>query len=91
MNEIHPEVYYILYISFYWPTSPSTSVDDAHNLSYGDIHYWGVWAASHKIENYTVFIGRFNSEYGMQAMIDVNNFKKAIPRSYDLNFNSPVF
>ncbi|CAK62388.1 unnamed protein product (macronuclear) [Paramecium tetraurelia] len=84
LNEIHPEIYY-------WPTSPSTSVNDVERLGFGDIHYWGVWAAKHQIENYTKFIGRFNSEYGMQAMIDVNNFKKAVPKQYDLNFDSPVF
>ncbi|CAD8151137.1 unnamed protein product [Paramecium pentaurelia] len=84
LNEIHPEIYY-------WPTSPSTSVNNVEELGFGDIHYWGVWASKHQIENYTKFIGRFNSEYGMQAMIDVNNFKKVVPKQYDLNFDSPVF
>lgn len=57
----------------------------------GDVHYWSVWASAEPIESYKTYIGRFNSEYGMQAMIDVSNFKKILSKSYDLQMDSPNF
>lgn len=67
LKEIHPDVYY-------WPTSPSSTSSNTSELNFGDIHYWQVWASSAPIETYKTYVGRFNSEYGMQAMIDVSNF-----------------
>jgi len=34
----------------------------------GDIHYWGVWAASAPFENYESALGGFNSEFGTQSL-----------------------
>ena len=61
LKEEHPEVYY-------WETSPSASSSSTRTLASGDIHFWRVWAAGAPIEEYEEYVGRFNSEYGMQAM-----------------------
>lgn len=53
---------------FYWPTSPSTSAGDSSKLNHGDIHFWRVWAMGTPLEEYKEYIGRFNSEYGMQSV-----------------------
>ncbi|KAM3146347.1 hypothetical protein pb186bvf_001692 [Paramecium bursaria] len=79
LKEINPDI-------FYWETSPSPNW-----LSRGDIHYWGVWASRSPIESYQQSVGRFNSEYGMQALIDVNNVKKFIKNPNDVHLNSLAF
>jgi beta-mannosidase len=53
---------------FYWPTSPSTSANDPEKLNHGDVHFWRVWAMGTPLEEYKSYIGRFNSEYGMQSV-----------------------
>lgn len=59
---------------FYWPTSPTSQAPG--NYSFGDIHQWTVWAAKGDIELYNDYIGRFNSEYGMQGMIPMSSLKQ---------------
>jgi len=44
-------------------------------MDYGDIHYWGVWAGGEDFETYNQYIGRFNSEYGMQGMLAMDSIK----------------
>lgn len=59
--EITPQI-------FYWETSPSSSSNTLATLGSGDVHFWRVWGAGTPIEEYKLFVGRFNSEYGMQSM-----------------------
>lgn len=62
---------------YYWPTSPSTPyTSNITQMDYGDIHYWGVWAGGEPFETYNQYIGRFNSEYGMQGMLSMDSIKK---------------
>jgi beta-mannosidase len=81
LSEIDPD-------KFYWPTSPSTSSAyyEAEEFKSGDIHYYGVWGACSDIEEYKNYIGRFNSEYGMQGMIDLSSMRKfSSEDSWDIN------
>ncbi len=52
----------------YWPSSPSTGWGRPESLLRGDVHYWGVWWGEEPFEMYEEKVGRFNSEYGFQAM-----------------------
>lgn len=52
----------------YWPSSPSTGWGRPESLLWGDVHYWGVWWGEEPFEMYEEKVGRFNSEYGFQAM-----------------------
>ncbi|KAM3146580.1 hypothetical protein pb186bvf_001110 [Paramecium bursaria] len=84
LDEINPDV-------FYWETSPSSSFNHFSELNKGDVHFWGVWASQFPIESLSHYIGRFNSEYGMQALIDVNNVRKYLTKSNDMHLNSYAF
>jgi beta-mannosidase len=55
----------------YWPSSPSTGWGRKEAYSRGDVHYWGVWWGREPVEAYRNNVGRFNSEYGMQALPDM--------------------
>jgi beta-mannosidase len=68
INEITPQIPY-------WETSPSVSSNTLDNIKSGDIHFWRVWGAGTPIEEYNTFIGRFNSEYGMQSMPDISTIE----------------
>jgi beta-mannosidase len=78
LKEEHPEVYY-------WETSPSVSSSSTKTLSSGDIHFWRVWAAGSPIEEYEEYVGRFNSEYGMQALPDMSTLQR-FTRPEDLDY-----
>jgi hypothetical protein len=45
----------------YFETSPSSSSGKVETITKGDIHFWRVWALAADIEEYEVFVGRFNS------------------------------
>lgn len=60
----------------YWPTSPSTGWGHAESLLTGDVHYWGVWWGEEPFEAYQAKVGRFNSEFGFQALPDLHTLKK---------------
>ncbi len=63
----------------YWPSSPSLGWGRANAYKQGDVHYWGVWWGKEPVENYRNRVGRFNSEYGMQAfpsMATIRQFAK---------------
>ena len=51
----------------YWPNSPSHGWGRAVAYERGDVHYWGVWWGRAPFETYRDRVGRFHSEYGMQA------------------------
>jgi beta-mannosidase len=65
INEITPDIPY-------WETSPSMSSNRLDTIKSGDIHFWRVWGGGTPIEEYNKFVGRFNSEYGMQSMPDIS-------------------
>jgi beta-mannosidase len=70
--------------NYYWPTSPSQSVATNATINQGDIHYWNVWAGKADIEDYNLFVGRFNSEYGMQGILEMSSIKRfTIPSDWD--------
>lgn len=51
----------------YWPNSPTTGWGRPAAYERGDVHYWGVWWGRAPFETYRDRVGRFHSEYGMQA------------------------
>jgi len=55
----------------YWPSSPSGGWGHDESYLSGDVHYWGVWWGEEPFELYQRKIGRFNSEFGFQAMPDM--------------------
>jgi len=55
----------------YWPSSPSGGWGHDESYLSGDVHYWGVWWGEEPFELYQKKIGRFNSEFGFQAMPDM--------------------
>ncbi|EAR99535.2 glycosyl hydrolase family 2 immunoglobulin-like beta-sandwich domain protein (macronuclear) [Tetrahymena thermophila SB210] len=69
LDQEDPDVYY-------WPTSPSSEVNFVYQVNTGDIHFWNVWASGAPIEEYDDFVGRFNSEYGMQGILAYESIKK---------------
>ncbi len=67
---------------FYWRSSPQHGWGRAESMLEGDSHYWGVWWGLEPFERYEEKVGRFMSEYGMQAcppMLTIKTF--AMPNS----------
>lgn len=68
----------------YIPSSPNFG--SGYDISKGDIHYWGVWAAGTEFEAYLTQVGRFNSEFGTQAFPvweTIVNFTLPEDRNYE--------
>ncbi len=74
VDELDPE-------TFYWPSSPSTGWGRPESLLKGDVHYWGVWWGEEAFEMYQKKVGRFNSEFGFQAMPSHHTLKQLIPQN----------
>ncbi len=74
----------------YIPSSPKHGWGRKESMTDGDSHYWGVWWGLEPIEKFNEKVPQFMSEFGMQAMPDLNTLKKVIPDSA-MNFNSPKF
>jgi len=62
----------------YWPSSPSTGWGRPESLLHGDVHYWGVWWGEEPFEKYREKVGRFNSEFGFQAMPSMASLRRYI-------------
>lgn len=60
----------------YIPTSPEHGWGREESMKEGDSHYWGVWWGDEPFEMYAEKTGRFMSEYGFQAMPQINSFPK---------------
>jgi beta-mannosidase len=60
----------------YWPSSPSTGWGRAESLELGDVHYWGVWWGEEPFSMYEKKVGRFHSEYGFQAMPNIESIAR---------------
>ena len=71
----------------YWPSSPKYGWGRKESLTSGDMHYWGIWWGKEPFEKYQKKVGRFNSEYGFQALPGINTLKKVIPDE-NLSLNS---
>lgn len=68
----------------YWPSSPSLGWGREQAYKQGDVHYWGVWWGKEPVEKYNEKVGRFNSEYGMQAFPDMKTIRQfALPSELD--------
>ncbi len=67
--------------TFYWPSSPATGWGRAESLLHGDVHYWGVWWGEEPFEMYQQKVGRFNSEFGFQAMPDAHTLSQITPQN----------
>ncbi|MDO8898528.1 MAG: glycoside hydrolase family 2 protein [Bacteroidales bacterium] len=62
----------------YWPSSPSTGWGRPESLALGDVHYWGVWWGEEPFEMYEKKVGRFHSEYGFQAMPNIESIARYV-------------
>jgi beta-mannosidase len=71
----------------YWPSSPSLGWGREQAYNQGDVHYWGVWWGREPVEKYNEKVGRFNSEYGMQAFPDMKTIRQ-IARPNELDTSS---
>ena len=65
----------------YWPSSPSLGWGLTESLKRGDVHYWGVWWGEEPFEVYRLKVGRFNSEYGFQAMPAMHSITEFLPEN----------
>ena len=73
----------------YIPTSPlHYGYGHPESLTHGNSHYWGVWVMGEPIETYTKKIPRFASEFGMQAMPNMESVKKYAYQQ-DLHYTIP--
>lgn len=82
VNEFAGEVPYI-------SSSPKNGWGHKESFIEGDSHYWGVWWGLEDWETFENKTGRFVSEYGMQAMPNLNTIKNFTDSS-DRYLYSPV-
>ena len=61
---------------FYWPSSPQYGYGHDESKTFGDSHYWGVWASREDVFTYETNSARFMTEYGMQGILDMNSINK---------------
>lgn len=59
----------------YVPSSPMHGWGHQESFKEGDSHYWGLWWGLEDWEVFEKKTGRFVSEYGMQAMPNINTIK----------------
>lgn len=74
---------------FYLPSSPLTGWGHKESLLRGDSHYWGVWWGMEPFSIYQLKIGRFMSEYGFQALPNINTIR-SYSKTQDLDLSSGV-
>lgn len=68
---------------YYHPGSPWGGVD-THDPTVGDIHQWNVWhGTQEKYQNFDKLVGRFVSEFGMQAFPSVKTIDAYLPLGKD--------
>ena len=73
----------------YISTSPMHGWGRKESLTEGDSHYWGLWWGLEDWEIFEAKTGRFVSEYGMQAMPNMNTIKYFTDPA-DRYLNSPA-
>ncbi|KAI0097884.1 beta-mannosidase [Nemania sp. FL0031] len=75
-RELCPSVYY-------HPGSPWGGVD-TRDPTVGDIHQWNVWhGTQEKYQNFDKLVGRFVSEFGMEAFPSVKTIEAFLPLGKD--------
>ncbi len=68
----------------YITTSPLLGWGRKESMTQGDSHYWGLWHGMEPISVMKEKVSRFMSEYGMQAMPNIETVRKyALPEDYD--------
>ena len=73
----------------YIASSPLYGWGRQESMTHGDSHYWGMWWGMDSISIMTKKIPRFMSEYGMQAMPNMESVKKFAANS-DMDTSSIV-
>ncbi|KAK6850215.1 Beta-mannosidase B [Apiospora arundinis] len=69
--------------TYYHPGSPWGGVD-THDPTIGDIHQWNVWhGTQEKYQNFDKLVGRFVSEFGMEAFPSVKTIDAFLPLGKD--------
>lgn len=69
--------------TYYHPGSPWGGVD-THDPTVGDIHQWNVWHGDQeKYQNFDKLVGRFVSEFGMEAFPSVKTIDAFLPLGKD--------
>lgn len=75
-KELIPETYY-------HPGSPWGGKDSTDS-TIGDIHQWNVWHGSQeKYQNFDKLVGRFVSEFGMEAFPSIKTVEAYLPKGKD--------
>lgn len=70
--------------TFYHPGSPWGAGRDTHDATVGDIHQWNVWhGTQEKWQNFDKLVGRFVSEFGMEAFPSVKTIDAYLPLGKD--------
>ena len=68
----------------YVSTSPQFGWGRKESMTHGDAHYWGLWHGVMPISIMKEKVPRFMSEYGMQAMPNMETIRKfALPKDFD--------
>jgi beta-mannosidase len=69
----------------YWPSSPGSNFDDVPaGKQNGDMHSWSVWSAGAPVTDYAKDAPRFLSEFGFQAMPDLQTVREFAGANEDL-------
>ncbi|KAJ2894680.1 putative glycoside hydrolase family 2 protein [Zalerion maritima] len=75
-KELIPDTYY--HFGSPW------SNNDTHDPTVGDIHQWNVWhGTQEKYQNFDKLVGRFVSEFGMEAFPDIKTIDAFLPLGKD--------
>ncbi|KAJ4290785.1 Beta-mannosidase B [Collariella sp. IMI 366227] len=70
--------------TYYHPGSPWGQGRDTTDATVGDIHQWNVWHGSQeKYQNFDKLVGRFVSEFGMEAFPSVKTIDAFLPLGKD--------
>lgn len=76
-KELVPDTYYHF-------GSPWGAGRDTHDPTVGDIHQWNVWhGTQEKYQNFDKLVGRFVSEFGMEAFPNVKTIDAFLPLGRD--------
>ena len=74
----------------YWPTSPSSGVNQRENKLSGDQHEWGIWFGQKDFEHFDENAGRFISEYGLQSFPSMSTIRRFDPSIKDWKLETPA-
>lgn len=70
--------------TYYQPGSPWGQGEDTHDATVGDIHQWNVWhGTQEKYQNFDKLVGRFVSEFGMEAFPSIKTIDAFLPLGKD--------